>query len=86
MTLLERVTVGQQGRIVIPASIRKHLSLEAGSTLNLVLDGDSVTLSTPTSAARELQALFADAPRSPGVLASEELIAERRAEFLRELE
>jgi len=86
MTLLERVTVGQQGRIVIPASIRKQLSLEAGSTLNFVIKDGAVTLSTPMSALRELQAMFADAPRTPGVLASEELIAERRAEFLRELE
>ncbi len=86
MTLLERATMGKQGRVVVPASIRKELGLEAGTTVSFVVKNGVVTLSTPMSAIRELQAMFADAPRPPGMLMSEQLIAERRAEFLRELE
>ncbi|CAN5331382.1 hypothetical protein BH09ACT5_BH09ACT5_13870 [soil metagenome] len=85
MPFLGRATVGKQGRVVIPASVRKQLGLGAGSTINFVVENGAVTLSTPMAAVRELQAMFADAPRPSGMLMSEELIAERRAEFLREL-
>ena len=77
--------MGKQGRIVIPASIRKELGLEAGATVNFVVSDGAVILSTPMAAAHELQSMFADAPRTSGTLMSEQLIAERRAEFLREL-
>jgi len=86
MTPIGRAVVGKQGRVVVPAEIRRALDLQPGTVLTFtVRDGEAV-MSTPLAAARKLQAIFASARRTPGVLASDQLIAERRAEALRELE
>jgi len=86
MTGIERAVLGKQGRVVVPAEIRRALDPRPGTVLTFtVRDGEAV-LSTPLAAARKLQAIFATAPRTPGVLASDQLIAERRTEALRELD
>jgi AbrB family looped-hinge helix DNA binding protein len=86
MTLLEKAVMGKQGRVVIPVEVRDALDLKPGSMLTFsVSDGEAV-MSTPLAAARKLQAIFANAPRTPGAYVSDELIAERRAEALRELD
>jgi AbrB family looped-hinge helix DNA binding protein len=86
VTLIERAAIGKQGRIVIPAEIRRALDLQAGMTLTFSVRDGEVVISTPMAAARKLQEIFATAPRKPGPLASEQLIAERRAEAQREME
>lgn len=86
MTLIDRAAIGKQGRVVIPAEIRRALDLQPGTVLTFSVRDGEVVISTPMAAARKLQEIFAKAPRKPGVLASEQLIAERRAEAKRELE
>jgi len=86
MTPIERAVLDKQGRVVVPTEIRRALDLQPGTVLTFtVRDGEAV-MSTPLAAARKLQAIFASARRTPGVLACDQLIAERRAEALRELE
>jgi AbrB family looped-hinge helix DNA binding protein len=85
MTLVERAAIGKQGRVVIPAEIRRALDLQPGMILTFSVRDGVVVVSTPMAAARKLQEIFATVPRKPGVLASEQLIAERRAEAQREL-
>ncbi len=86
MTLVERAAIGKQGRVVVPAGIRRALDLQPGTILTFSVREGEVVISTPMAAARKLQEIFASAPREPGVLASEQLIAERRAEAQRELQ
>lgn len=77
-----RVVVGRQGRIVIPAEIRRELALREGDELvALVEDGGLLLLSRAQLWAR-LRAAFANVPE--GVSLADELIAERRAEARRE--
>lgn len=73
--------VGKQGRIVIPAEIRKELDIEPGDELVPRIEDGRLVLGRQKDALKRIQELFADLPRpASGRLASEELIAERREE------
>jgi AbrB family looped-hinge helix DNA binding protein len=80
-----KARVDRQGRLVIPASLRAEAGIRPGDVVVLVQEGDSIRLRTHSHAIRtlqrELRALVA-----PGVSMVDELIAERRAEALREAE
>ena len=75
-----------EGRVVIPASIRKELGLEPGTTLTFRTENGRVIMSTRDSAIAELQRMFAVARPAGAPLMSDELIAERRTEAARELD
>lgn len=78
-----RVTVGPQGRIVIPAELRKALDIHPGEQLVARAEEGRLVLQSRDAIIAELQALFRDAvPR--GVSLVDELIAERREEARRE--
>lgn len=82
----ETSVLSSEGRVVIPASIRKELGLEPGVTLTFRTQSGRVVMGTREAAIVELQRMFAES-RPPGSpLMSEQLIAERRAETARELE
>lgn len=67
------VTMGDRGRLVVPADLRERLGLEAGSPVLLVETDDGVVLTTRAQARRLLSAQLGD-----GSLVSE-LLRERRA-------
>ena len=71
------VTLGGQGRLVIPVEIRDALGLRAGDQLHLQLSGRRVVLQRPTDATVALRGLLADVPSSRSLV--DELIAERHA-------
>jgi AbrB family looped-hinge helix DNA binding protein len=77
MELHTRTRMGEKGRIVIPAEIRKALGMDAGGTLDLRVEDDELRISTIRGKIRRAQRNVRHlAP--PGTLVSNELSAERR--------
>jgi len=74
-----RVQVGDRGRLVLPAAVRKQLNLRQGDELLITVQPDgSLRLMSPRQVVRETRGLY----RTRGGRRSlaDELIAERRAE------
>ena len=67
------VTMGDRGRLVVPAELRERLHLEPGTPLLLVDTADGVVLATREQAKRLVRAQLI----GPSLVA--ELLAERRA-------
>jgi len=78
------VAVGPQGRLVIPSTIRREMGIAAGDVLVASLEGDRLVLEKREAILKRLKQLFQSIP--PDVSLADELIAERRAEALREEE
>jgi AbrB family looped-hinge helix DNA binding protein len=79
----EYVKIGEDGRVVIPSSLRKELGIKPGDTLVLESDGNSLLVRGYEQVLQEVQDAFAGtAP--PGLLLSEELLGDRRDEADRE--
>ncbi|HUD54384.1 MAG TPA: AbrB/MazE/SpoVT family DNA-binding domain-containing protein [Terracidiphilus sp.] len=77
MELQARVQVGEKGRLVIPAAMRKALGIGVGTTVELRFEDNELRISTMRSRLRRAQ----ESVRKyipEGVLLSEELSAERR--------
>ena len=72
------VQLGAQGRLVIPAPLRKALNLSQGDRLVARKVGDSLVLERREVIEQRLQDRFRHIP--PDVSLVDELIAERRAE------
>ena len=72
------VTLGPQGRLVIPARVRAELGLATGDRLHLRIAGRRVVLERPADAVADLRQLGSELPPSRSLV--EELLAERRAE------
>jgi AbrB family looped-hinge helix DNA binding protein len=77
--------INQNGRIVIPAAIREELGIAPGDTLLMDVEDGVLRIESYPARIRRIQREFAQYVR-PGILASDELIAERREEFRREEE
>ena len=77
-----RLRVGPQGRIVIPASVREEMRLGVGEELLARIEDGRLVLERREEMAHSLKERFAKV--APGRSLSEELIAERREETLRE--
>ncbi len=80
---IEHVKLGEDGRLVIPAALRKEIGIRAGDTVVVESDGDSLLLRSYDQVLRETQDYFRQFAR-PGVSVVDELIADRRAEAARE--
>jgi AbrB family looped-hinge helix DNA binding protein len=70
------LVLGQQGRLVIPAEVRRALGLSPGDHLHLRLMGQSLVLERQHDAAAELQGLASRVPRTRSLV--DELLSERR--------
>jgi AbrB family looped-hinge helix DNA binding protein len=75
--------VGPDGRILIPAGLRRRAGIEPGKTMTVRIEGDHLVLEDPVVAIRRLQESLASL-RRPGESIVDELIADRRAEAARE--
>jgi AbrB family looped-hinge helix DNA binding protein len=80
--LSNEVQVGAQGRLVIPAALRKALGLKPGDRLIARQEGESLVLERREAIEQRLQDRFRHIPREVSLV--DELIAERRAEAARE--
>ncbi len=76
------VQIGAQGRVVIPAALRKALKLKPGDRLILHREGDRIVLERRESIERRLWEMFEHIPREVSLV--DELIAERRGAAQRE--
>jgi AbrB family looped-hinge helix DNA binding protein len=77
------VHMGPQGRLVIPAELRRALRLEPGETLVIRVEDDRLVLERPLAALARLQRAFSEAVPA-GVSLADELIRDRRAEAERD--
>ena len=78
------VQLGAQGRVVIPAALRKALHLEKGDRLVARKVGDSLVLESRKAIEKRLMDRFRHIPKEVSLV--DELISERRAEAAREVE
>ncbi|HEV2013286.1 MAG TPA: AbrB/MazE/SpoVT family DNA-binding domain-containing protein [Candidatus Dormibacteraeota bacterium] len=77
------VQLGDRGRLVLPAEIRKQLNLREGDELLVTVQPDgSLRLTSPRLAVRETRGLYRAQARHRSLV--DELIADRRAEAKRE--
>lgn len=76
------VQLGAQGRLVIPAALRKALHLKPGDRLVARQDGEALVLERREAIEKRLQDRFRHIPKQISLV--DELIAERRAEAAKE--
>lgn len=76
------IRVGEQGRIVIPAEIRRAMSIDIGSTLVARIEQDQIILEKRDAVLERLQKRFQNIPHT--ISLADELIAERRTEAAHE--
>lgn len=76
------VQLGLQGRLVIPAPLRRALGFEPGETLLVRVEDDRLVLEKQESVKRRLKARFAAIPSGRSL--ARELLADRREEAKRE--
>lgn len=81
MALHADVRLGSQGRLVVPAPMRKALGFQPGETLVARVEGEHLVIEKAESVERRLHAYFR---RFAGRSLADELIAERREEVRRE--
>lgn len=71
------ITLGAQGRLVLPAAFRKALDLSAGEHLLVRLEADHLVIEKTTAVERRLHHRFR---KAVGRSLADELIEERRRE------
>lgn len=76
------VHLGRQGRLVIPAALRRLLGFEEGDTLVAREEAGRLVLEKPETIKQRLKARFAQVPSDRSLV--DELIAERREAANRE--
>ena len=77
-----QVTLGAQGRFVIPATFRKALDLVPGAYLLLRIEGEHLVVEKPTTVERRIHARFRTVSQERSL--ADELIKERRREAAKE--
>jgi len=82
MSLQTEIQIGPQGRVVIPAPLRKALDLHPGEILIAHIEQGCLIFEKPDAIKRRLKARFAHLPKD--VSLADELIAERRVEAKKE--
>lgn len=78
-----RLRINQNGRIVIPATYRKAMGVDVGDEVILRMEDDELRITTMKRKIERAQRIARKYVK-PGVLLSDELIAERREEAKRE--
>ncbi|MGU3293409.1 AbrB/MazE/SpoVT family DNA-binding domain-containing protein [Williamsia sp. M5A3_1d] len=74
----DTVTVGKQGRIVIPAGLRNEVGLAEGDVVSVAREGTRIIIERPADAARQLRGVLTELTQGRSLV--DELLAERRVE------
>jgi AbrB family looped-hinge helix DNA binding protein len=83
MTHIEVITIGDRGRVVLPASLRRALALEPGTQMLATAEADgSLRLRPYRGISDAFHGILADV--APDRSLVDELLAERRAEASKE--
>lgn len=77
-----QIQLGPQGRLVIPASLRRSLGFEPGDALLVRVEDGRLILEKAETIKRRLKARFSKVPKDRSL--ADELLAERRDEAKRE--
>jgi AbrB family looped-hinge helix DNA binding protein len=77
-----QVTIGPQGRLVVPAQLRRRLGIDVGDVLVASTQDDRLVLERRDAVLARLRRRFTAV--APDVSLVDELISERRAEATRE--
>ncbi len=77
------MTIGPQGRLVVPVELRRRLGIETGDVLVARADDDRIVLERRDAILARIRRRLAPGPGEASMV--DELIAERRAEAAREL-
>jgi AbrB family looped-hinge helix DNA binding protein len=77
MELHARTRIGEKGRVVIPAAIRKALGMDVGDVIDMRVENGELCISTRESRLRRAQEWVRQVV-PPGVSLADELSAERR--------
>jgi AbrB family looped-hinge helix DNA binding protein len=80
---MARTKLADNGRIVIPASVRQALEFEPGEELLLIVEDDELRVTTMKRRAERAQRLVREHANATGSVV-DELIADRRREALSE--
>jgi AbrB family looped-hinge helix DNA binding protein len=80
-----KARLNENGRIVIPATIRKSMGLETGDAVVMTLEEGVLRIESQRTKIRQIQEDFKKFAK-PGSRASDELVADRREEASREME
>ena len=78
-------SLGADGRLLIPAALRDAAGIKRGDRLFLRVEGEQIVVESFRTTIKRIQDLLAPL-KQPGVSYVDELIADRRAESLRESE
>lgn len=70
------VKVGPDGRILIPAALRRAAGLEPGKSVTVRVEGDHLVVEDPMVGLRRLQEMYAELGETGGV---DDFLAQRRA-------
>jgi AbrB family looped-hinge helix DNA binding protein len=81
-----KARLNANGRIVIPAKVRQELGVQPGDTILMEAEDGVLRIESVQTRIARIQREFAHLVKPGGPLASDELIAERRAEARREEE
>jgi len=76
------LALSKQGRLVIPARLRRALGLQPGDRLVARQDGDRIILERREAVERRVKARVANIPQDASLV--DELLADRRAEAAKE--
>jgi AbrB family looped-hinge helix DNA binding protein len=83
--MTETVTLGESGRIVLPAAIRNEFGLKAGDRLTVAINGNKIEILSMDMALNEIRASIIEKRGSlEGLL--DEFLEERHEEARREQE
>lgn len=76
------ITLGPQGRVVIPSELRRQMKIQPGDTLSARVEDQRLILEKRSAILERLRQRFAHIPSDVNL--ADELIAERRADAQRE--